>query len=205
MNPGFNQFAGLDEAEGRRQVFDVERHRANDNYTRRELAWRILWMAGETMVRTIPRPLYEARNRVLRAFGARIGRAVRIYPTVRIAQPWNLRVGDEATIGDSVWLYSLGSIQIGAGVMISQRAHLCAGSHDYTRANLPLLKSGIEVGEATWICAEAFVGPGCVIGAYSIVGARAVVMGPFPAFSIIGGNPARRLKSRPLPTSSSTA
>lgn len=187
----------------RGRVFDVVRHRANANYSRREKGLRILWgLVGGPVMRWSPRFFYEVRNILLRAFGASIGRGVRIYPTVEIAQPWNLHVGDEVTIAPAVCLYSLGRIYIGSGTMISQRAHLCAGTHDYQLVNMPLLKRGIRIGEATWICADAFVGPGSDIGHCCIVGARAVVLGPFPPFSIVGGNPARRLKSRPLPASS---
>lgn len=202
--PGSSHF--VEQCLDRGCVFDVAGHRANFNYSRRENTLRILWaLAGGPWMRWSPRLLYEPRNILLRAFGARIGRSVRIYPSVDIAQPWNLWIGDEVTIAAAVCLYSLGLIQIGSGSMISQRAHLCAGTHDYLQTNMPLVKRGIRVGEATWICADAFLGPGVDIGPYCIVGARAVVLGPFPAFSIVGGNPARRLKSRPVPASSPTS
>src|SRR5690606_40555832 len=86
------------------------------------------------------------RRAVLRAFGARIGRDVRIHPTVRIAVPWNLSIDDEAAVGDRAILYSLGRITIGKRATISQYAHLCAGSHDYRRRDLQLLKLPIIVG-----------------------------------------------------------
>lgn len=183
----------------REAVFSARLHRANDNYRPEEYRRRVLWMAVRPLLRWIPRFFYEFRNRVLRAFGARIGAEVRIYPDVDIFFPWNLEIGDEVTIGPRVQLYSLGKIHIGDGAMISYGAHFCAGTHDYTRRNLPLLKPEIRLGRGTWVCTDAFIGPGVDIGEFSIVGARAVVLKSFPAFSILGGNPARRIKDRPLP------
>lgn len=194
MNPPENS-----QLPDREAVFSARLHRKNDNYRPEEYRIRVFWMLCRPLLRIIPRFLYEWRNRVLRLFGAKIGKDVRLYPTVDIFFPWNLEIGDEVTIGDKVQLYSLGKIRIGDGTMISYGAHFCAGTHDYTRRNLPLLKPEIRLGRGIWVCAEAFVGPGIEVGDYSIIGARAALFKSFPACSIIGGNPARRIKERPLP------
>jgi putative colanic acid biosynthesis acetyltransferase WcaF len=185
----------------RKQIFDVLSHRANANYSVSENLRRLLWMLSGLLFAVIPRFAQCPKQWILRAFGAKVGRNVRIYSGVRIAQPWNLELGDEVTIGEGVRLYNLGRIEVQAGAMISQYAHLCAGTHDYTLSNMPLMKGGIQIGEGSWICAEAFIGPGCTIGPFSIVGARAVVLKSFPAFSIAGGNPASFIKPRPVPQS----
>lgn len=80
---------------------------------------------------------------------------------------------------------------------ISQNAHLCAGSHDYNDRAMPLLKLPIEVRDDAWICADAFVGPGVIVGARSIVAARGVAINDVPEAIIVGGNPARFIKHRP--------
>ena len=183
----------------RNEIFNTRLHRANENYQPEEYRKRVLWMLVRPLLRLLPRFAYAWRNRILRAFGAKIGRAVRIYPDVAIFFPWNLEIGDEVTIGPGVQLYSLGKIIIGDGTMISYGAHFCAGTHDYTAVNLPLLKPTIRLGQGIWVCAEAFVGPGVTVGDFSIIGARAVVLKSFPAFSILGGNPARKVKDRPVP------
>lgn len=185
----------------RNQIFDVLSHRSNANYRVSENLRRLLWMLSSPMFAVIPRFAQSPKQWILRAFGAKVGRNVRIYSGVRIAQPWNLNLGDDVTIGEGVRLYSLGRIEVRAGAMISQYAHLCAGTHDYTKSNMPLIKGGIQIGEGSWICAEAFIGPGCTIGPFSIVGARAVVLKSFSAFSIVGGNPAFFIKPRPVPQS----
>jgi putative colanic acid biosynthesis acetyltransferase WcaF len=142
------------------------------------------------------RQLWGWRRFLLRLFGARIGREVHIYPSVRIAIPRNLAIGDEAAVGDRAILYALGPITLAERATISQGAHLCAGTHDYRDPAMPLLKSPIAIGPDAWICTEAFVGPGVRVGPRAIVGARCVVMHDVAPDAIMIGNPARRLRWR---------
>jgi putative colanic acid biosynthesis acetyltransferase WcaF len=90
--------------------------------------------------------MFAWRAWLLRRFGARVGRQVRIEPTVRIAQPWTLEIGDQSAIGDAVRIYNLGRVRIGARVTISQHAHLCAGTHDDASSDMRLVKAPISVG-----------------------------------------------------------
>ena len=108
--------------------------------------------------------------------------------------PWNLEIGEYAAIGDRAILYALGPITIGARATISQRAHLCAGTHDIRDPARPLLKPPITIGSDAWVCADAFVGPGVTVGEHAIVGARAVAMKDVPAHAIVVGNPACQTK-----------
>lgn len=133
---------------------------------------------------------------MLRLFGARVGVEVHVYPTVRIIIPWNLDIGNHATIGDRAILYALGQMNIGARTIISQGAHLCAGSHDWRDPTMPLLKLPITVGADVWICADAFIGPDVVIGERTIVGARSVVMKNLSPEIVVAGNPARQIGTR---------
>jgi putative colanic acid biosynthesis acetyltransferase WcaF len=179
-------------------AIDVSGNRQARKWSRGELIGRALWeVLRSPLFKWTPRPMWVWRRGVLRLFGAEIGREVRIHPSARIAVPWNLRIGDEATVGDQAILYALGSITIGSQVTISQNAHLCAGTHDYRRSDMPLLKTPITIAEGAWVCADAFVGPGVTVGAFSIVGARAVVLKSIPDGVIVGGNPARILRNRP--------
>jgi putative colanic acid biosynthesis acetyltransferase WcaF len=176
---------------------DIRANRRARKYGRAELAARVLWSLAFPLFRMSPRPWFAWRRFLLRVFGAKIGRDVHVYPTVRVMMPWHLSVGHSSAIGEWTLLYDLGDISIGERVTISHGAHLCAGTHDYRRADLPLLKPPISVGNDAWICADAFVGPGVAVGNGAIVGARAVVTEDVPAWTIVAGNPARHIKARP--------
>lgn len=135
---------------------------------------------------------------MLRCFGAKIGAHVNTYNSTRVYFPWNLSVGEWSAIGENVLIYNLGRVAIGRKVTISHGAHLCAGTHDYRKLNLPLLKIPIEVHDQAWICADAFIGPGMVIGEGSVVAARAVVTKNVEPWTVSAGNPARFIKKREL-------
>lgn len=177
---------------------DIMANRRARKWSRRELLGRALWEGFRgPLFAWSPRPLWGWRRFILRMFGATIGRNVHVHPTVRIAVPWNLVIEDDAAVGDGAILYSLGLISIGRRASVSQYAHLCAGSHDYLRRDLELVKAPITVGAEAWICADAFVGPGVAIGDGAIVAARAVATKDVPPYVIIVGNPARVMKTRP--------
>ncbi len=175
--------------------FDPVAHRSNDNYSGDVFVKRILWGMGKLLFYCSPRPLYGWRNLLLRLFGAKIGKGVRFYPSVDVFYPWNLEVEDLVTVAWKVQLYSLGKITLRKGCIISHDSSLCAGSHDYTKPNRPLLTPPIEVGKGVWVASKAFIGPNVRIGANSIIGARTVVVKDVPAFSVAVGNPAKVIRS----------
>lgn len=170
---------------------DSAANRAARKYSWGEQLRRILWSAGHWLVRLSPRPCFAWRRMVLRSFGARVGAQVHIYPRTHIYMPWNIEIADWAAIGDDVLIYNLGKVRIGAHATISYRAHLCAGTHDFTSPELPLLKPPIDIKAGAWIGTDAFVGPGVTIEASAIIGARAVVVKNVLAGEIVAGNPAR--------------
>lgn len=177
---------------------DIAAARAARPYTRREYMARALWALATPLFRFSPRPLFGWRRWLLRCFGAQIGRAVHVDPSARIVIPWNLQLDDGAAIGAHAWLYSLGPIHIGARATVSHRAHLCAGTHDYTDASLPLLRIGLSIGADAWVCSDAFVGPGVTVGEGAVIGAAAVATANVEPWSVVAGNPARFVKRREL-------
>lgn len=181
-------------------------HRFESPWTLRENIKRALWMiVNKLLFRPSFHNWYSWRNMLLRIFGAKIGRHVRIRPTAQIEIPWNIEIGDSSVVGDYAILYSLGRIRIGRRVVISQYAHLCAGTHDYRYRSFPLLKPPITVEDEAWIAADAFVGPNVTIGHGTILGARASAFKDLPPNKICAGNPAKVLRDREMiqPTSAS--
>jgi putative colanic acid biosynthesis acetyltransferase WcaF len=177
---------------------DIAACRQARPYRQCEYLGRVLWSLATPLFRFSPRPLFSWRRWLLRLFGARIGRDAHIYPSARIYLPWNLILGDQASIGEWALIYNLGPVSIGARATISHRAHLCAGTHDYRDIRLPLLRLPIDIGPQAWVCADAFVGPGRRVGEGAIVGAAAVVVEDVPPWQIVAGNPARAIKKREL-------
>jgi putative colanic acid biosynthesis acetyltransferase WcaF len=117
-----------------------------------------------------------------------------VYPGAKIWAPWNLVLADECGIASGAILYCQGKITVGRRAVISQGAHLVAGTHDYTKLGFPLITKPICIGDNVWIAAEAFVHP----GVSSVIGARSVVTQDMPAWMICAGHPCVALKPRHL-------
>lgn len=179
-------------------TLDIAANRAARKYSGGELGRRILWMLVQPLYRFSPRPCFGWRRFLLRCLGARIAPHVHLYGSATVYYPWNLEVGEWSAIGEQVFIYNLGPVKIGAKVTLSLGAKVCAGSHDHTRADLPLLKPPVTIGDQAWICADAFVGPGVTVGEGAVVGARAVVVKDVAPWTIVAGNPAREVKKRSL-------
>lgn len=126
---------------------------------------------------------------LLGIFGAKIGKKVVIRSSVRVNYPWKLVIGDYSWIGEDVTLYSLDKIVIGSHCVISQKSHLCTGSHDLTDPHFGLITAPIVVGNGAWIAADCFIAPGVTIGANTVVGARSSVFKSLPENYVTWGNP----------------
>lgn len=161
--------------------------------------FRLVWMIGWlVLARFTPPPLHAWRRLVLRLYGARIGKGARVHASVSIWNPRNLVLGDFVLIGPGARLYNQGCVTVGERSVISQRAHLCASSHDIADPDFQLVLRPVTIGARCWVAAEAFVGPGVEMAEGSVLGARGALFGDAEAWSVYTGNPARLLKRREL-------
>ena len=179
-------------------IFQTLHRTARAPYPRSWYVRRAIWNVVQATLYRLPIPKLGPawRRFLLRCFGARLGTAALFTPTTRVFHPWLLEVGDWCAFSTNVTIYNLGRVTIGHHTVLSQDVYLCAGTHDYTQPDLPLLRPPIAIGNGVWIAAGAFVCPGVTIGDNSVVAARAVVTRDVPAGMVIAGNPARVIKPR---------
>jgi putative colanic acid biosynthesis acetyltransferase WcaF len=157
--------------------------------------WHVSWMV---LCRWTPPPLHAWRRAILRLFGAKLGRGTRIYASTIVWSPRNLVMDDFACLGPGAICYNQAPIRIGARGIVSQRAHLCAGSHDVADPHFQLITKPILIGPGSWIAAEAFVGPGVHVGEGAVLAARGVSFQDLASWTIYRGNPAVPLRKRNL-------
>lgn len=115
------------------------------------------------------------------------GRRFFLRPNVIITYSW---------IGDNVELYSLGEIEIGSNVVISQKSYLCSVSHDYDKENFPIWSGKIVIEDECWLATDVYVAPNVTIGKGTVVGARSSVFKNLPSGKICIGSPAVVIKER---------
>jgi putative colanic acid biosynthesis acetyltransferase WcaF len=169
-------------------------------YSRGEYLRRFGWtLVQALLIRTSPGRAMGWRRFWLQLFGAKVGKLSGIRPTTRVFHPWLLTLADYVILGDGVTVYNLGHVTVGEHTVVSQNVHLCAGTHDYTKPDLPLIRSTITIGRGVWVCSDAFIGPDVSIGDNTVVGARSVVTKDVEPGVVVAGNPARVVKQRPTP------
>ncbi len=165
------------------------------DYGRSKFYVFVWFLLQETLFRFSPVPCYGFRRRLLKLFGCKIGAGVIVRPRARFHYPWRIEIGDHSSIGDDVWLYSIGAIKIGSNSVISQKSFLCTAGHDYHDPFFRTTVKPITVGNGVWIAADVFVAPGVAIGDNAVIGARSSVFDDMPAGMVGFGNPCLPVKA----------
>jgi len=167
------------------------------SFSRKNQLARVLWhVAYGLLFRFSPRFLHAWRRWLLRCFGAKVGRGVRTFPNIKVWAPWNLQLGDYASIGDGVDCYSVGRLVLGDYATVSQYSVLCTATHDYAYLHCPLRVSDIYIQSYAWVCAQSFIMPGVTVGEGTVVGARSTVLRSLPAWKVAVGTPCRVISPR---------
>jgi acetyltransferase-like isoleucine patch superfamily enzyme len=113
-----------------------------------------------------------------------------------------IRLGPGSRIGAFAVISAGRSIDIGPDVLIADRVFITDHHHGYADSGIPVIKQDISpprpvsIGAGCWLGVNVCVLPGVALGPGCIVGAGSVVTGSFPAGSIVGGVPARLIRSR---------
>jgi len=143
-------------------------------------------------------PLFNLRkirlgNRVIVSHHALIGiPALAVDPLIAI--------GDDTWIGGNNVILCHDTIVIGKGCLFSENVFIADAEHVLGIGVCPTA-SGIKFAGRVYIGDNCFIGrnvailPGTVLGNNCVVGANAVVKGEWPDGSVIGGVPAKLLKT----------
>jgi putative colanic acid biosynthesis acetyltransferase WcaF len=156
-----------------------------------------VWYLTKCVFFLSPLPWPNAlKTRLLRFFGAKVGRGVVLKPRLNIHFPWKLELGDHVWLGEEVLILNFEPVVIADHVCISQRTFLCAGNHDFRIPSFDYRNAPIRVGAGAWIAAQCFVSPGVTVGAGCVVMAGSIVCESLPAGMVCRGNPCQPFKPR---------
>lgn len=112
-----------------------------------------------------------------------------------------LVIGNRVGVNLGAYLSGEGGLQIDDDVLIGPYAMLLSAGHEIHSRNLLISRSKIvgapiRICQGAWVGAGAIILPGVCVGEGAVVGAGAVVVSDVPPFSIVVGNPARRVGER---------
>lgn len=164
------------------------------DWSYQEYFFRQIWSCVYVIFRLTPSWCPTIRNLLLRCFGARLGRDVRIAPTAAIFAPWRMEIGDFVGIGPNVQIYNLSTVRIGSRSTISMNSLICGGDRDLESPSLELKKEPVEIGADCWIGADVFIGPGVRLSDGVRVGARTSIFKSIEVAGIYCGAPVKKIK-----------
>ena len=112
-----------------------------------------------------------------------------------------IHIGNNVGIGEYAYLGGAGGLTIGDDCIVGQYLSCHPENHNYEQTDIPIRhqgvsRKGIKIGSNCWIGSKVTILDGVVLGSGCIIAAGSVVTKSFPENSIIGGVPAKILKSR---------
>ena len=112
----------------------------------------------------------------------------------------DLEIGDRSGIGEYVTLP--GNTIIGNCVMVGRFSFILERNHEFASTEIPIIDQGSKYAPPTIIEDDCWIGyhtiftPGRHVRKGTIVAMGSVLTKDFPEYSIVGGNPAKLIRSR---------
>ena len=138
----------------------------------------------------------ELREIMGRLIGKQVDRSFRMFPPFYTDFGKNITIGKDVFINSGCHFQDQGGIEIGDGALIGHNVVLATINHDLNpKENRKNHYAAIKIGAHVWIGSNATILPGVTIGDYAVVAAGAVVTRDVSAMTVVGGVPARVLKT----------
>jgi acetyltransferase-like isoleucine patch superfamily enzyme len=139
----------------------------------------------------------QIRELFSQLIGKKVDSSFLLIPPFYTAGGNEIRVGRNVFVNQNCTFYDLGGLDIGDDVMISPNVNLITASHplDPSTRRAVTIGKPIVIGRNVWIAAGATIIGGVTVGENSVVAAGSVVTKDVPANTLVGGNPARIIRS----------
>lgn len=128
------------------------------------------------------------------------GDNIAIYEGVYLKSIKNITIGSNVSIHSMCYIDATGGLSIGNDVSIAHASTIMTTSHTWDNPQLPIKynqakSSAVFIENDVWIASGCRVLAGVTINSKTIVAAGAVVTKNIPANTIVGGVPAKIIKS----------
>lgn len=138
----------------------------------------------------------EIRDLLGKITGSEIDESVAIFTPLYINYGKNTKIGKNVFINFDCTFLDLGGITIEDGVLLAPKVNLLSEGHPLSPENRHTLTVGhIHIKKNAWIGANATILPGITVGENAVVAAGAIVSKDVPDNAIVGGIPAKIIKT----------
>ena len=141
----------------------------------------------------------KIKNKILTLYAQYLfKKKVYVFGSFKLGNPKNIKIGNFSKINEGVYIQGRFNVDIGDYVVLSARVMIFDSGLDtnliMTETILPHIKSFVTIENNVWIGAGAIILPGVTICHHSVIAAGSIVTKDVPAYSLVGGNPAKLIK-----------
>ena len=174
---------------GKRAVAGSDVHRQMHAYS--EEAQRVTALINGTY--HTPEEMTELFSEL---FGKKVDETFRVFPPFYTDCGKNITVGKNVFINSGCCFQDQGGIEIGDGTLIGHQVVIATLNHDLCPPNrADMFPKAVKIGKNVWIGAHATILQGVTIGDNAVVAAGAVVTKDVPKNTVVGGVPAKIIKT----------
>jgi acetyltransferase-like isoleucine patch superfamily enzyme len=129
--------------------------------------------------------------------GRKVDESFSLIPPFYTANGLDIRVGRNVFINQNCTFYDLGGLDIADDVMVGPNVSILTTGHPLEPAQrrARVVAKPIAIERNVWIAAGATILGGVTIGENAVVAAGSVVTKDVPPNTLVGGNPARVIRS----------
>lgn len=112
-----------------------------------------------------------------------------------------LIIGNNVGIAQNCFLQIRGKVEIGNDVIFGPNVRIFSENHNFSEKDIPIKQQGetrlpVVIEDDVWIGSNATILGGVIVGKGSVIGSGALVNKSIEPYSIVGGIPAKVLKTR---------
>lgn len=132
----------------------------------------------------------------LRLYGIKIGKNSSIHRHCKFFHIGKFSLGNNSVINFGCYLDNRRGIFIGNNVGIAHNTKIYTLGHNIDSPNFETKGASVKIEDNVFIFSNAMIMPGVTIQEGSIVLAGSVVTKDIPPYTIVGGNPAKIIRTR---------